>query len=181
MVFWKKRIELPTTFYHLAGNCFLYFMESQTKVENIQVSFMSINNTCDLLDLVKEGFTKLSDLITLFPLKSDQMVAAFDITEDVRTCENRKNALLSMTCVEPSEPLSSCHTQIDGYDTLQFQRSVINMQTIFVLQIQKAAKLMAKAANMSSSDFTTLVMQAVTATSRGQNVYAEGVRLQSSE
>ena len=86
-----------------------------------------------------------------------------------------------MTDVEPSEPLSAFRTHIDGYDTLQFQRSVINMQTIFGLQIQKAAKLMAKAANMSSSDFTTLVMQSAAATSRGQNVYAEGIHLKNTE
>ena len=67
MVFWKKRIELPTTFYNVAGNCFLYFMESQAKVENIEASFMTVNNACDLLDLVKEGFTKLADLLQYFP------------------------------------------------------------------------------------------------------------------
>jgi hypothetical protein len=181
MVFWKKRIELPTTFYQAAGNCFLYFMESQTKVQKVKASFMTVNNACDLLDLVKEGFTKLAGLITIFPLKSDQLIAQVDVTEDIQTCERRKNALLSMTAVAPSEPLSSFHTQIDGYDTLQFQRSVINMQTILGLQIRKAAKLMAKAANMGSSEFITLVMQAAAATSRGQDAYAEAVRLQNTE
>lgn len=181
MVFWKKRIELPTIFYQAAGDCFLYFMESQTKVQKIEASFMTANNACELLDLVKEGFTKLADLITIFPLKSDRLISQFDMTEDIQTCEKRKTALLSMTDVAPSEPLSSCHTQIDGYDTLQFQRSVINMQTIFGLQIQKAAKLMAKAANIGSSDFMTLVMRAARETSRGQNVYAEAVRLQNTE
>jgi hypothetical protein len=83
MVFWKKRIELPTIFYQATGDCFLYFMESQTKVQKIEASFMTVNNACDLLDLVKEGFTKLADLITIFPLKSDQLIAQFDMTEDI--------------------------------------------------------------------------------------------------
>jgi hypothetical protein len=55
------------------------------------------------------------------------------------------------------------------------------MQTIFGIQIQKAAKLMAKAANMGSSEFMTLVVQAAAGTSRGKNVYAEAVRLQNTE
>jgi len=83
--------------------------------------------------------------------------------------------------IEPSEAISSWPDQIDGYETRQFQRSVLNMQTIFGMQIQKIMKAMAKAANINSSDFTTLAMRAAAATPRGQAAYAEGMRLQNTK
>jgi hypothetical protein len=84
MAFWKKRIELPATFYQAAGDCLLYFYESQTKVQKIETSFMSVNNACELLDLVKEGFAKLADLIANFPIKSESLIAQFDVADDIK-------------------------------------------------------------------------------------------------
>ena len=181
MAFWKKRIELPKTFYQSVGDCLLYFTESETSVQKIEASFMSVNNACELLGLVKEGLAKLENLIASFPIKSDTLMGLSDLAQDIRICDERKKALLAMTDLAPSEPLSSYHSQIGGYDTRQFQRSVINMQAMFGIQVQKAAKLMAKAANMSFSDFTTLAMRAVAATSRGQHAYAEAMRLQNTK
>jgi hypothetical protein len=109
------------------------------------------------------------------------LIAQFDVADDIQTCEKRKNALLAMTDIAHSDSLSTCHDQIDGNDTLQFQRSVINMQTIFGIQIQKAMKLMAKAANMSFSGFMTLATCAAAATSRGQNAYAKAAGLQNTK
>ncbi|HEV2302613.1 MAG TPA: hypothetical protein VGR91_13680 [Stellaceae bacterium] len=178
MAFWKKRIELPGTFYQAVGDCLLNFMESQSKSRKIQTSSMSINNACELLDMVKEGFAKLSGLISNFPIKSGSLIALSDVEEDIRTCEKRKTALLEITDLAPSESLSSCNREIDGYDPLQFQRSIINMQTLFGLQFQKATEMMAKAANTSHSDFMTIAVRAAAATPRGQNVYAEAVHSQ---
>ncbi|WP_091676713.1 hypothetical protein [Methylocapsa palsarum] len=82
MAFWKKRIELPVTFYQAAGDCLLYFIESQIKIQKIETSFMTANDACELLDLVKEGLAKLADLIANFPIKSDSLIAH----EEKRNC-----------------------------------------------------------------------------------------------
>src|SRR5208282_6155300 len=102
MAFWRKRIELPDTFYQAAGDCLLYFTESQTKVHLIETSFMSVHNACELLDLVEEGFAKLADLIRSFPVNTDSLVAQFDMTDDIHITP------LSLLCILQAHPLRVC-------------------------------------------------------------------------
>jgi phosphoenolpyruvate synthase/pyruvate phosphate dikinase len=175
MAFWKKSIELPDAFYKAAGECFLYYMESHVMAQKLQASFMTFDQACELLDLVKEGEVRLRDLIAQYPIKSDLSLELRENMNEgsIQSCEERKKAILALSDFDRSLPINQFGGNIEGLDAAHFERGVIGNATNFMLTQDMAMKRMAKSANISLNDFNKHAMQTVKDTPRGKLVLGQ--------
>lgn len=168
MAFWKKPVELSQAFYRAAGECLLYNMESSVMAQNLEASSMTLNQACELLDLVREGLVRLRALIAQYPLNSDLGMRDRICESSILSCEENKKGI--STVPEPYRSCSICHYSgdIDGSDGVHFARGVLNMATILGVQQPMVMKQMAKVANMRFDDFLRLAAQTVKDTPRGR-------------
>lgn len=167
MPFWKKPVELPEKVYEAVGNCCLASLECGDMTRRFDPITLTPAQACQLLDLVKKGLLELQATIRAYPIGSDQL-AAMDLTEDIRTCDTRREAIASLTGLKSGELFSTYAGNVGGMGIVQFVRSIFAMETLLAIHLKKAGVLMAKAANMNLDSFLTRAMDRAKNSPRGR-------------
>lgn len=179
MLFWKKRVELPDSFYRELGECGLCGLDCATKSQEIAATNMTVANACELLGGVRDGWLKLLQLIVACPIEVDATSEQQSIHDNMKSYDERRIILSELSGIDPNEPLSAYEHDIDGMEIGRFQLSIVNSQILFGINLQKITKLIAKSANIHHSQLLDVAMRAVKATPRAQQIYGAAMRAQS--
>jgi hypothetical protein len=114
MLFWKKRVELPDSFYQELGECGLCGLDCAAKSQEIATTNMTVANACELLDVVRDGWIKLLQLIVDYPIRIDATSEQQSIHDNMKTYNECRIILSELSDIGSNEPLSLYEHHIDG-------------------------------------------------------------------